>query len=267
MREILDHLSADALVLDLACATGSFDASGYSFRTIRLDIERRSGRGFVQADACRLPFAASRFDAVISNHGLEHIADWKEALREIKRVLKPDGALYLSVPDASTLTDKLYRWLASGGGHVNAFTSARELANDVSELTGLVHVATRTLCTSLSFLNRRNAPKPIPKKLELLGGGREWTLVAWSQFARRADRVAGTRWAVYGWAFYFGRVGASVETETATNVCARCGAGHPSEWLLKQSRVDGRYYSCPSCGGRNWFSEDHGFRYGSILDS
>ena len=54
-------------------------------------------------------------------------------LAEIGRVLKPPGALYIAVPDASTFGDRLYRWLTWGGGHVNAFTSARELAATIEQ--------------------------------------------------------------------------------------------------------------------------------------
>ena len=73
-------------------------------------------------------------------------------------VIRPGGALYVAVPDASTVTDKVYRWLGRGGGHVNAFVSAADVAERVERGTGLGLAATRTLCSSLSFLNRRVAP-------------------------------------------------------------------------------------------------------------
>ena len=45
-----------------------------------------------------LPFPDASFDAVIANHVLEHIADDRLAMREIRRVLRPDGLAILSVP-------------------------------------------------------------------------------------------------------------------------------------------------------------------------
>ncbi len=45
----------------------------------------------VQGDATRLPFADSSFDAVFTSNLLHLVADWKIALAEMKRVLKPDG--------------------------------------------------------------------------------------------------------------------------------------------------------------------------------
>lgn len=59
------------------------------------DIVPKSLR-FLPADANRLPFTDDRFDAVISWGSVEHMAGgYLQALREIKRVLKPDGLLFI----------------------------------------------------------------------------------------------------------------------------------------------------------------------------
>jgi ubiquinone/menaquinone biosynthesis C-methylase UbiE len=110
----------------------------------------------VTARAEALPFRTGQFAAVISNHSLEHFEGLEEALDEIGQVINPQGFLYVAVPDSSTVTDRIYRWMAQGGGHVNRFTSASALIRRVSEKTGLPHAGTRVLCTSLSFLNRAN---------------------------------------------------------------------------------------------------------------
>ena len=124
MHEILARVPPDGYVLDLGSREGSFDRAAYPFRTVRVDLDHASGSD-VQADAAHLPFPSHCFDAVVSNHSLEHFADLDRALSEIGRVLARPGALFIAVPDASTFTDRLYRWLAKGGGHLNAFTSAR----------------------------------------------------------------------------------------------------------------------------------------------
>lgn len=61
-------------------------------------------------DVTSLEFPADSFDAVICNHVLEHVPDDATAMREIRRVLKPDGWAVLLVPDVveqgdSTLED------------------------------------------------------------------------------------------------------------------------------------------------------------------
>lgn len=54
--------------------------------------------GLLVGDALRLPFADACFDVVICSEVLEHIPDFRAALREIARVLKPGGRLCASVP-------------------------------------------------------------------------------------------------------------------------------------------------------------------------
>jgi SAM-dependent methyltransferase len=49
---------------------------------------------FAEADAQDLTFADAAFDAVIANHMLYHVPDRSRALREIARVLTPEGRLY-----------------------------------------------------------------------------------------------------------------------------------------------------------------------------
>lgn len=265
MHEILRSLPVTARALDLGCAHGSFPRSATRAYVVRVDRDLPGSRGdgsqFVQADSSRLPFAKAAFEAVISNHSLEHFEDLQGALLEIRRIVASGGALYVAVPDVSTLTDKLYRWLAGGGGHVNAFRSPRETAALIERTTGLPHVATRVLCSSLSFLNRRNAPRPLPKRLYLLGAGYEWSLFLYSWMSRCLDRWFGTRTSVYGWAFYFGNVTGPVDTGAWVNVCVRCGSASAASSLLGRELVRGvmpglRVFHCPDCGARNPFSDD-----------
>jgi SAM-dependent methyltransferase len=248
MDEILRNLPAGARVLDLGCDEGSFPAGRTEATVIRLDrdVPARRDSPFVRGDAARLPFADTSFAAVISSHSLEHFDELQRVLREIRRVVRPDGALFVAVPDAGTLTDRIYRWLGRGGGHVNAFTSADDLAQLVASETGMKHVATRTLWSSLSFLNRKRAPRPLPLRLWLLGGGFEPVLRAYVRVSRAVDRIFGTRTGVYGWALYFGAIADTVDITGWANVCVRCGSGLPRALL-----PTGRQYSCPWCGAKN----------------
>jgi 2-polyprenyl-3-methyl-5-hydroxy-6-metoxy-1,4-benzoquinol methylase len=50
------------------------------------------------ADINKLPFADASFDCVICSEVLEHIPDHQNAIRELDRILKPNGTLAVSVP-------------------------------------------------------------------------------------------------------------------------------------------------------------------------
>jgi SAM-dependent methyltransferase len=263
LHEILEHLRHDARVLDLGCRDGSFSADAYAFLTVRVDLNRTRATttAFVQADAVRLPFRSRTFDAVILNHGLEHFVHLKPALQEIGRVVKREGAAFVSVPDARTITDRIYRKLfRNSGGHVNLFDSPAELEKMLAWYLGLPHVATRTLFSSLSFLNRRNTRDPGVRAQMRFGGFFEPVLLLLCAAMRLADRFRAARIGVYGWAFYFGSVGEAVDVQARTNVCIRCGQADLSQALEEAGRVRGwrvfKTYRCPGCGAVNFFSRD-----------
>ncbi len=149
------------------------------------------------------------------------------------------------------------RWLGDGGGHVNAFVDPEALARQIAEVTRLRHVATRTLCSSLSFLNRENAPLPLPRRMALVGGGYAWTLHLYIWLSRRADRLLGTRWSVYGWAFYFGTLEEPIDRSVSPNVCVGCGSGtRDHDLVVRRFWRWFRWYSCPCCGAANMFSDN-----------
>ncbi|MEO0606934.1 MAG: class I SAM-dependent methyltransferase [Pseudomonadota bacterium] len=55
---------------------------------------------FETGDATQLRFEDDYFDAVICSEVLEHLPDYDAAIAEMRRVLKPDGKLCVSVPHA-----------------------------------------------------------------------------------------------------------------------------------------------------------------------
>ncbi len=253
-------------MLDLGSRAGSFDPRASPVAVVRLDIEPLTphpAAAGVQGDAARLPFRDAVFDAVICNHGLEHFQRLESALRETARVIAPGGALFITVPDAGTLTDRLYRFLAGGGGHVNSFRSPEHVATLITRHTGLPLRARRTLFTSLSFLHPANrGPRRNRRFLLLLGAG-ERALRAATWLLRQVDRRLGTRLSIYGWAMYFGSLPDTGVEPPWSNVCIRCGAGHPAEALTASGRIRRRLglraYHCPDCGTRNLFTEDRPF--------
>ena len=56
-----------------------------------------------QGDICKLPYADNTFDLVMAAHVLEHMADPRDALKEMARVLKPGGLLIVCITRRSAL--------------------------------------------------------------------------------------------------------------------------------------------------------------------
>lgn len=60
--------------------------------------DNRSCPARVKADGIRLPFADGSFDLVVLLDTMEHIPDDHRALQEVRRVLRPGGIVFVSVP-------------------------------------------------------------------------------------------------------------------------------------------------------------------------
>lgn len=94
-------------VLDVGCGTGGTMKSlagmchftGLDFSPLAADLATKStGNDVVVANATQMPFENATFDAAVACHVLEHIADHDAAVAEIRRVIKPGGALVALVP-------------------------------------------------------------------------------------------------------------------------------------------------------------------------
>jgi len=94
--------------------------------------------GLAKGSALNLPFADHCFDKIICSEVLEHIPEYRQALSEIHRVLKPDGRFAMSVP--RFWPEKICWWLSSDyhandGGHIRIF-KANALRREI-EHTGM----------------------------------------------------------------------------------------------------------------------------------
>ena len=81
---------------------------------------------FTQGSGDALPFADDTFNKVVCSEVLEHIPDYTAFLREIRRVVRPDGIVAISVPAAFPewicwkLSDAYHE---VEGGHVRIFSA------------------------------------------------------------------------------------------------------------------------------------------------
>ena len=115
-------------VLDLCCGTGDMTfalyrqakrsragITGADFAREMLRRAERKGKGkpirWVEADALHLPFPEQTFDLVTSAFGFRNLADYDAGLREILRVLRPNGELgILDFGEPKGAVRKVYRF-------------------------------------------------------------------------------------------------------------------------------------------------------------
>jgi 2-polyprenyl-3-methyl-5-hydroxy-6-metoxy-1,4-benzoquinol methylase len=100
--------------LDCGCAEGDYSAALLrrgAREVVGTDISETSveearshwagdeGISFLVAAAEEMPFADETFDFVLLNEVLEHVGDERQTLREIRRVLVPEGFLFVMSPN------------------------------------------------------------------------------------------------------------------------------------------------------------------------
>ncbi|MFQ5513045.1 MAG: class I SAM-dependent methyltransferase [Myxococcota bacterium] len=91
--------------------------------------------GVICGDVFALPFPDASFERVICAEVMEHVHDYRAAIRELVRVLKPHGRIGITIPTA--ITEHVYlrltrSYFESPGGHIRIFR-ARQLARAMAE--------------------------------------------------------------------------------------------------------------------------------------
>lgn len=106
-RQVLEvACGRGGFVRELACAGARATGCDFSFSALRVAKSKLDEDGLkkldgqlVQGDAQKLPFADASFDIVISCETIEHVVDAQSTVRELYRVARPGGRLFLTTPN------------------------------------------------------------------------------------------------------------------------------------------------------------------------
>jgi SAM-dependent methyltransferase len=107
---ISSYIDKDYKVLDIGCATGGFldylDSKGFKNLSgidpiVKYVYRAKSKHNIKIGSAESIPFKDKTFNLVVMDQVMEHLADPKQAIKEVKRVLVDGGLLCLGIPDAS----------------------------------------------------------------------------------------------------------------------------------------------------------------------
>jgi 2-polyprenyl-3-methyl-5-hydroxy-6-metoxy-1,4-benzoquinol methylase len=112
------YINKDSRILDVGCALGGFlkflkdkgIKNVYGIDVIEEYVELADDKNITIGSVYDLPFEDNSFDVIILEQVMEHLADLKTPIGEIRRVLTDDGVLFVGVPNASKY-DNLIFWL------------------------------------------------------------------------------------------------------------------------------------------------------------
>jgi len=139
------ELPPHARILDAGCGSGRNmielnrhgTVTGVEISPTSAALARDRDAGEVlTGSVLEMPFADDSFDLAVSLDVIEHLDDDLAALRELRRVVAPGGALLVTVP--------AYRWLWSGHDEINHHHRryTRRTLQDVAERAGWRQVRT-----------------------------------------------------------------------------------------------------------------------------
>ncbi len=123
-------------LLDFGCGWGQYlaaaqavgwDAVGIEVDPEKIAFARSQGLNAVQGELLDRTFDSETFDAVIAQQVFEHLYDPVSYMEEIKRILKPGGIVFVSVPNYGSIRAKLAgaNWdMVSPVAHVRYFTGS-----------------------------------------------------------------------------------------------------------------------------------------------
>jgi len=107
------HAASDSTMVDVGAGLGHFSSVGqrHMAAVVPVDIApklvrrlRSSFPAATIASATSLPFETASVDFVVSSECIEHTMDPRQAVREMLRILRPGGVLFLTTPNL------LWRW-------------------------------------------------------------------------------------------------------------------------------------------------------------
>ena len=108
---VLDAPCGGSAALTLALLEKGFHAIGAD---VDPEAETRLGNAFSKVDLnAVLPWPNQSFAAIFSTEGIEHLENHFSFLREMCRILKPDGVLVLTTPNITALRSRV-RFFGSG---------------------------------------------------------------------------------------------------------------------------------------------------------
>ena len=179
-----ERIGKSLKVLDVGCGDGTYSKTildmgnevyGIDIRPERVRSAKQKGIKAKVADLTKsLPFRDEFFDLVHAAEILEHIYDTEFFLHEVKRVLKKNGVLVVTVPNIACLPNRirvilgLYpKYIAPArrhwgvGEHIRAFTKG--MLTELLERNGFE--VDRLKANLMSFMPTKRAKKPWSKIL------------------------------------------------------------------------------------------------------
>ncbi len=245
LEALLSSLGPGGRVLDLGCGGGTFRYTAFPGLQIHAFDEgvHEKVRGFpsnahfAQAGASAIPAGNAVFDLIVVNFAFEHFPDPVAGLKEITRVARDRAYVWISVPNAGSFEDQLYRNLFAGGGHLQSLTLERFLR--------MVYEHT---CLKLTGFME------LPAGFTFLGESEELRHLTWAVIDALKRTVAIDAPGQSGYIFVLRKLAeAGTGFREYIRTCHACGSPDGVKSAMEDPEKDGGFepWTCERCGAHN----------------
>ena len=172
-ENILGWLGAqkDKVILDGGCGVGAFsevltkenEVHGIDFSEESLAYASKRGIKTHVGNLTELPFENNMFDVCYSIGVIQYIHDYKKALSELSRVVKPGGTLLIETLNKESIQRKAYCLLHKNDKDFDLMFSEKELS-DIFQEMGFGNIEFLTLYQPFYFKTTEKTPGFIDRR-------------------------------------------------------------------------------------------------------
>ncbi|MBU1045043.1 MAG: methyltransferase domain-containing protein [Candidatus Omnitrophica bacterium] len=146
LKKMQKYQKKGKILLDVGCSTGFFldeaQKQGWQVQGVELSIwaakiaREKFGIKVMNSTLNQASFPANSFDMVVLHDTIEHLLCPREMLIEVRRILKPEGVVYINTPDIESLASRILKAKWWGINRHHLFYFSRKTLNRLLEATG-----------------------------------------------------------------------------------------------------------------------------------
>jgi len=147
-KKVIKNIKSDKLIINLGSGIKRIND-----RVVNIDFYPFDNIDVV-SDISHLPFDNNSVDVVINEFVLEHVKNPEDIVKEIHRILKPNGLLYLAVPFVASFhssPNDYYRWSKQGLKELLRDFKEDEIGIRCGPTSAMLYVVNEWIATLLSF--------------------------------------------------------------------------------------------------------------------
>ena len=147
-KKVIKNVKSDKLIINLGSGIKRINN-----RVVNIDFYPFNNVDIISDISC-LPFNNNSVDVVINEFVLEHVKNPESIVREIYRILKPNGLLYLAVPFVASFhssPDDYYRWSKQGLKELLRDFKEEEIGIRCGPTSAMLYIVNEWIAILLSF--------------------------------------------------------------------------------------------------------------------